>query len=136
MRRLQSRIQTQIFGTLFRGVTFSLDIEEKIKVLVDDLENTDTFYWVCADPRNNGAMEEVRLWLYNATIGQHNFYYNTLFIKPELRTLKMLIGAVHLWGGGPDRGTEVGCYCDRSTAKDRRSIFFRKTICSRNIDIM
>ena len=125
VRKLHERIRKEMFDDLFQGEPLPFDtLREAVEGLKDDVSNKTDAYCGLNDRRNEEFMVKVTRWISRQVDKREEVFFSEEWQKKAAHILVMLITCLHLGGGAPGRGTEIGSYFFRNTSCVSRSIFF------------
>ena len=137
--RMLNDMERIMYESLFMGMALPSEIFKKIDRMEDDFLNTTPGYSALNDARNKFIQEEVRHWhatlisgtdTFNLEIGNRKmggqWFSSEMWIDKARECLHLIVTCMHIVGGGPARGTELGSLLQENTVQCARSIYFTK----------
>lgn len=126
VREMQSTIRASL-RSLLNTEQLPGWFESGAESLVDDVDKDVVGYWALADERNREFVERCSNWAQKAANLTSLEAFGWKAWKNNAENVYMiLLTAMHITGGGPARGTEIGSMLTRNTMSSRRNMYFLK----------
>ena len=124
VRLLHERIRKKLHCSFMRQYPVFHNFKEGLNRLHDDVDNLSVGYNVFCEEQNIKFMQMCMNWINTFCKAEERYIRSKEFIEDVKELQKMIITAIHLTGGAPERGTELASLLVRSTKSSRRSVYF------------
>ena len=120
-RKLRSIIEDELLGK--NVIPSELDVENVL--LWDDIGDNSPGYWALGDVRNKVFVSQCLAWVARIVVPMISGAEEAqAWVTHCKDAVELMLTVMHLAGGAPGRGTEIGAVGIRNTAKCRRGLFF------------
>ncbi len=131
LKKIQKKIHSELFGTrgLFEGKRLPPLFREKQSGMVDRISEKKAGYWFKSDPRNSAFVEVCKTWVRQSCVVRLSRSQMIQWTKRAQKIAQYLVCAMHISGGAPGRGTEIGVNSVMNKPCGRRTLFFVGSEC-------
>ena len=126
VRKLQNNVRSTMLDGILFGMPLYNDFREKCNTIYDDASCVVPGYWALSDPRNTQLVSDCLRWVLNNVAEVHlcSLEAETAWLSKVEQVMQEMLTLLHLVGGAPGRGTELGSIGIRNTRERQRGVYF------------
>lgn len=123
LKLMHKEIEKVIFEDLLHNNRFPRELCGRICLIYDNINCNEPGYWAFSDQINIELVRECSSWSFSTVLEKNGVINIDYWCKKAKSILLTINNAIHLSGGGPWRGTELGAMYLRNTHVCKRAIF-------------